>query len=90
MLDRIRAHVVAHPIVADLAVMEDILRDSGLDWTALRPPRLTNRPGTGTYRTVRGQNVRRGRAISRADVAHGMLRVIDQPDTVGYTVGIAY
>src|SRR5438128_8092636 len=27
---------------ADLARMEDVLRDSGLDWTVIRPPRLTD------------------------------------------------
>ena len=75
---------------ADLAAMEDVLRDSGLDWTAMRPPRLTDKPGTGAYRTARGHNLRGGRAISRADLAHGMLRVLDQPDTIGHTIGIAY
>ncbi len=40
---------------ADLAQMEDILRDSDLDWTAIRPPRLTGKPLTGTYRTAHGQ-----------------------------------
>jgi uncharacterized protein YbjT (DUF2867 family) len=29
---------------ADLALMEDIVRDSGLDWTVVRPPRLTDNP----------------------------------------------
>jgi putative NADH-flavin reductase len=75
---------------ADLALMEDILRDSGLDWTAIRPPRLTDKPLTGTYRTAYGQNVRRGLFISRADVAHLMLHVLEQPEAIGQTVGIAY
>lgn len=35
-------------LYADLALMEDILADSGLDWTVVRPPRLTNRAGTGS------------------------------------------
>jgi putative NADH-flavin reductase len=74
---------------ADLAVMEDVLRDSGLDWTVVRPPRLTDKPLTGTYRTAYGRNVRGGVTISRADVAHLMLTVLDQPGTVGQTVGIA-
>lgn len=75
---------------ADLALMEDVLRDSGLDWTIIRPPRLTDRPLTGAYRTAYGQNLRRGLSISRADVAHLMLRVLDQPETVGRAVRIAY
>ena len=73
----------------DLARMEDILRDSGLDWTILRPPQLTGKPLTGRYRTARGQNVRGGRSIPRADVAHYMLSVLDQPETFRRTVGIA-
>jgi putative NADH-flavin reductase len=75
---------------ADLALMEDLLRDSGLDWTVVRPPRLTDKPLTGTYRTAIGQNLRRGVLVSRADVADLMLRVLDQPDTIKQTVGIAH
>jgi len=73
----------------DLALMEDLLRDSGLDWTIVRPPQLTNKPMTGTYRIAYGQNLRRGLRISRADVAHLMLRVLGQPETIRQTVGIA-
>jgi putative NADH-flavin reductase len=75
---------------ADLALMEEILRDSNLDWTIVRPPRLTNKPLTGTYRTAFGQNLRRGLFISRADVAHLMLRVLKQPETIKQVIGIAY
>ena len=74
---------------ADLAIMEDMLRDSGLDWTVSRPPRLTNGPLTGRYRTAFGRNLRRGVTISRADVAHLMLRVLDDPDSIGQAIGIA-
>ena len=75
---------------ADLARMEDVLRDSGLDWTVVRPPRLTDKPVTGAYRTAFGQNLRGGFFISRADVAHLMLRALGQPETVQRTIGIAY
>jgi putative NADH-flavin reductase len=75
---------------ADLARMEDVLRESGLDWTVVRPPRLTDRELTGTYRTANGQNLRRGVLISRADVAHLMLRVLEQPQTIKQAIGIAY
>jgi len=75
---------------ADLALMEDVLRDSGLDWTAVRPPRLTDKPVTGAYRTAYGQNLRRGLFVSRADVAHLMLRVLEQSESVKQAIGIAY
>jgi putative NADH-flavin reductase len=74
---------------ADLARMEDVLRDSDLDWTVVRPPRLTDKPLTGRYRTAYGQNIRRGVFVSRADVAHYMLSVLDNPETFRQTVGIA-
>ena len=74
----------------DLALMEDILRNSGLAWTVVRPPRLTNRPLSGAYRTAYGRNLPRGLSISRADVAHLMLRVLGQPETIGQVIGVAY
>src|SRR5262245_15387236 len=75
---------------ADLGQMEDDLRDSGTDWTVVRPPRLTDRPLTGKYRTVVGGNVARGPLIGRADVAHAMLAALDDPATIGQPVGAAY
>ena len=75
---------------ADLALMEDMVRDSGLDWTIVRPPRLTDGPLTGRYRTAYGRNVRRGVRIARADVAHLMLAVLERAEAVKQTVGIAY
>jgi putative NADH-flavin reductase len=74
---------------ADLALMEDILRESGLDWTVVRPPRLTDKPPTGRYRTAYGRNLRGGVVVSRADVAQLMLRVLDQPQTIKQAIGIA-
>jgi putative NADH-flavin reductase len=76
-------------IYADLARMEDVLRESGLDWTVVRPVRLTGKPVTGRYRTAFGQNVRHGLFISRADVANYMLRAIGEPEAFRQTVGIA-
>src|SRR4051794_2993500 len=66
-------------LYADLAEMEDEIRRSATKWTVVRPPKLVNKPPTGTYRTVVGGNVPRGYSISRADVAHAMLAVLDNP-----------
>jgi nucleoside-diphosphate-sugar epimerase len=74
----------------DVALMEDLLYDSGLDWTAVRVPLLVNKPATGAYRTVRGRNVRRGFRLGRADAAHFILRVIEQPDTFRQAISVAY
>jgi putative NADH-flavin reductase len=74
---------------ADLAAMEDVVRASGLDWTIARPPKLTDKLFTGEYRTALDQNVRGGWSISRADVAHLILGVLDRRETVGHVVGAA-
>jgi putative NADH-flavin reductase len=75
---------------ADLARMEDVVRASDLDWTIARPPKLSDKPLTGHYRTALGQNIRGGYSISRADVAHQMLHCLDQPETIRQVVGMAY
>ncbi|MEU9672228.1 NAD(P)H-binding protein [Streptomyces parvus] len=77
-------------LYADLARMEAVLADSATDWTAVRPPRLTNGPRTGVYRKVVGGTPRSSRTVSRADVAHAMLALIDDPAAVKQGVGIAY
>ena len=38
------------------------LHDSDLDWTVVRPPRLTDKPKTGSYRTAYGQKSEARRA----------------------------
>jgi putative NADH-flavin reductase len=76
-------------VYADLARMEDLLAGSGLDWTVVRPQQLTDKPLTGTYRTAYGQNLRGGWTVPRADVAHFMLGVLDQPETIHQVIGIA-
>ncbi|KAA6203542.1 MULTISPECIES: NAD(P)-dependent oxidoreductase [Streptomyces] len=77
-------------LYADLARMEAVLADSATDWTAVRPPRLTDGPRTGVYRKVVGGTPRSSRTVSRADVAHAMLALIDDPAAVKQGVGIAY
>jgi putative NADH-flavin reductase len=74
---------------SDLALMEDVLRASDLDWTIFRPPLLTNRQLTGRYRTAVGRNLKNGVSVSRADVAHAMLAAIGQKDTIRQEIGIA-
>jgi putative NADH-flavin reductase len=81
---------VLKDVYDDLRVMEGDLAASATDWTSVRPPKLTNRPATGRYRSVVGGNPPRGRSLARADVAHAMLAMIDDPATVKQGVGVAY
>ncbi|GAA3802422.1 NAD(P)-dependent oxidoreductase [Streptomyces phyllanthi] len=93
LLDRAARSVlwtVLRDIYEDLREMEGELARSATDWTVMRPPRLTNGPLTGTYRTVVGGNPLRGRTLARADVAHAMLTATADPATVKQPVGVAY
>ncbi|MFD9949342.1 NAD(P)-dependent oxidoreductase [Nonomuraea sp. NPDC059023] len=66
------------------------IRDSPLDWTVVRPPRLLDSPARGAYRTAVDDCVRGGMSIGRADLADAVLRVLPDPDTHRHTVDVAY
>jgi nucleoside-diphosphate-sugar epimerase len=59
---------------------EDHVRASDLDWTVLRPGRLTDDPGTG--RVTLGPDVRRD-DVTRDDVATVVAALLDAPETAG-------
>lgn len=80
---------VLRPVYDDLATMEADLRRSGTEWTVVRPPRLTNGPLSGGYRTAIGANVPNGMTVSRQDVAHAMLTALSDRAMVGQPVGVA-
>ncbi|MHC0431596.1 NAD(P)-dependent oxidoreductase [Streptomyces sp. O3] len=67
------------PVYTDLARMEECVGRSATNWTLVRPPKLLNRPLTRAYRTAYNENLRGGGIIGRADVAHAMLAMIDDP-----------
>jgi len=64
-------------IVADASAMERIFQKSELDWTMVRPPQLTDKAHTGKYRVREGHLPRFGFKISRADVAHFMIKSVE-------------
>jgi uncharacterized protein YbjT (DUF2867 family) len=82
--------VAFRPVYTDMARMEDEIRRSGLDWTIVRPPRLTDRPATGRYRTAINRSVRRGNFIGRADLADAILKLLDDPASIRSAIGIGY
>ncbi len=75
-------------VLANGEMLKDSLREaeiiarSGLDWTIVRAPLLTDGPLTGRYRVgplTSGTPLR----VSRADVAHFMLSCVTRGDYVG-------
>ena len=76
-------------VCADMRRGEDEIRESSLDWTIFRPPSLTGKTATGTYRTAIDRNLPHGFTVSRADLAACMLARLDDPAVVHRHVSIA-
>ncbi|GAA2450957.1 SDR family oxidoreductase [Streptomyces macrosporus] len=75
--------VFAAYLRAKKAAEEDVRRRVDLDWTILRPGRLTNEPGTGRVRL--GPQVERG-DVTRDDVAAVLLALLDDPRAARVTL----
>ncbi|MFE3741158.1 NAD(P)-dependent oxidoreductase [Streptomyces sp. NPDC059134] len=80
--------VLLREMYTDLELMERTLADSELDWTSVRPPRLTNSTGRGVYRHAIDAGPP-GNRIARADVARAMLDFMAAPQTVCHVVGVS-
>jgi len=55
--------------IADMLLMESILKNSGFNWTVIRPSRLLNSLKTGKYRTSINMNLPKPSSVSRKDLA---------------------
>jgi putative NADH-flavin reductase len=74
--------------IADKEIQEQIIRDSDLDWTIVRPGGLKNSPKTSKYRAGLDKNILGN--IARADVAEFMLKQIDSDEFLRKTPAICY
>jgi len=70
---------------ADLARMEELVASSGLDWTIVRPPYLSNGPTTGRVRSQAGRkDLAHGPYhISRGDLAATLLNLVEDSQHLG-------
>jgi uncharacterized protein YbjT (DUF2867 family) len=80
---------VLREVMADKEIQEAAVRASGLDWTIIRPVKMTNGPRTDRVRV--GADLRWGitSKVSRADVAAVMLRTVAAGDTIGAALTVA-
>jgi putative NADH-flavin reductase len=85
------APLVMRNVVADHEAKERLIKQSRLNWTIVRPPRLTNGPLTGAYRS--GEHIEANSpipTISRADVADFMLKQLTGEANLHRTPGVMY
>lgn len=83
------AWLLRNPI-ADHRRSYELLHNSNLDWTIARPMSLTNDAFTGKYREADSGIPKGGQRISRADVAHFLLKAITDDSYIHKSVGLAY
>ena len=74
--------------VLDMERQEEAILRSGIEWVIVRPTMLTNGPRTESYRI--GTDLRLGLLprISRADVAHFMMRQLAEPTFLHQAVAV--
>jgi len=71
----------AGQVLEDAIVHVRVLEDSGVEWTVVRAPRLTDHPGRGEFR-VGWVGVNASTKISRDDLAAFVISQIDDPTYV--------
>ncbi len=82
-LMRTFAPAAHHIIFVDKERMEDAVRQTDLDWTLVRPPRLVEGPFTGKWRTLMpGEPGLSARSLSFADLAGYILQAAEDPKLV--------
>lgn len=77
-------------IYDDMRHMEQIIRESRLTWTIVRPTRLFDGPRTGHYRVGSSGELAHADSISRADVADCMLAQLETPTHWQQSIAVAY
>lgn len=74
----------------DMRQQEKTVRQSGLDWTIVRPFRLTDGPRTGQYRVAAGGVLDEAGSVARADIADFILNQLDTDEYVHQTPAVGY
>lgn len=72
--------------LADDRQAELLVKDSGLDWTIVRPGRLTDKPPTGRIRLVYGGTIdSMPFSLTRSDLATAIIESVTNPGDYGKT-----
>ncbi len=87
LLERVFYALLLRGAYADKVLQEQAVRESGLDYTIVRPTRLTTAVGTGRY-TARVGPGPVPSSIARADVARFFLDALGTREYVGKTVSL--
>jgi uncharacterized protein YbjT (DUF2867 family) len=87
LLERVFYALLLRGAYADKVLQEQAVSESGLDYTIVRPTRLTTASGTGRYTARVGPGAVPS-SIARADVARFILGALGTREYVGKTVSL--
>lgn len=77
----------------DMARMEHEIKNSGLDWTIIRPPRLVDGPPKGHYRVAINEPMKKPKGLqglTRGDLASCMIEQVHHPQSICGIVEVTY
>lgn len=74
--------------LADKADQESLIRSSDVQWTIVRPARLTDGPGTSRYRAAPQLRFSTRAHCTRADAAELIVRVLEDPSAIRQVIEI--
>ena len=77
-------------IAQDRAKQERLVESSGLEWTLIKPPRLTNDKARNRFRSAENLKVGAMSKISRKDLSQFILEQIESSECVGKKVVVQY
>ncbi|WP_109487012.1 NAD(P)-dependent oxidoreductase [Occallatibacter savannae] len=92
LYDNLIQPFLLNDVYKDKTRQEQVVRDSGLDWTIVRPAKLTNGAprGSGSYRVLSDLNGVTAAKISRADTAAFTVGLLNKSDLSRRTVLLTY
>jgi len=90
ILNQILGRFFNYYYYADNKLMESILRDSNLNWTLIRSPRLLNGLKTGNYRTSINEYLTHPTSLTHNDLADYIIYYMDDEKIFKSRVEISY
>lgn len=89
LIPRLIFRTLLRGIYADKLIGDQLIRNSGLDWTIVQPSQMTDGPLTRTYRSGERLAMSGMPRISRADVAHFLLNAAGDRAAIGKTLVVS-
>lgn len=90
LLTKVALQPILKNVYDDMRLMEKEILESQLNYTIVRPPRLTNKLLTKKYRIAINDNLVKLFSIARADLAHLIVNHIDDISTFKSIIEVGY